>query len=300
MQSASILCYGEIDLDIYLAVSALPSTTHSAYVKNEFDNIGGAAANTAIWLANWGTPVKLVGHELGNDRYGQLVQEQFALYPHLDTQHVMYHQNQQTPRCQCLVTPDGERTFIMHWLDDIKTTPLTSDMLTDIKWLNLDMSGPLEPRLDAARLACTQHVPVLVNDIYSLDHPLLEFVDIIVISAALLRIKQPDANLLEFATMLQKQGNCDVVITDSAQPVTALLKSGKNITYHPPSVTVVDSTGAGDIFKSGLLYGLAQDLPLSEALRWAVAAGAAKVGLAGTTLHLASLSTVEELVNKVH
>lgn len=299
MQSASVLCYGEIDLDSYLAVSVLPSTDRSAYVKNEFDNIGGAAANTAVWLAHWGTPVKLVGHELGDDRYGQLVRDQFALYPYLDTQHIVYHQNQQTPRCQCLVTPDGERTFIMHWLDDIITTPLRSDMLTDIKWLNLDMSGPLAPRLDAARLACTHHVPVLVNDIYSVDHPLLEFVDIIVISAALLRVKQPDSDPIEFAKMLQKQGNCDVIITDASQPVTVLLKSGKRILCYPPSVAVVDSTGAGDIFKAGLLYGLVQGLPISEAVRWAIAGGAAKVGLAGTTLHLASLSTVEELVQKV-
>ena len=296
MQRASVLCYGEIDLDIYLAVSALPALNRAAFVTKEFDNIGGAAANSAIWLANWEVATRIVGTELGEDRSGRLVREQFANYPHLDTQYLNYNPNQLTPRCQCLVTPDGERTFILHWLGDSHTSALTLDMLTGIKWLNLDMSGHLEPRLNAARLAKDNHISVLINDIYSADHPLLAFVDINVISASVARTKRPDVSPLELAELLRKQGDCDVIITDGSQAVTALLRSGDKIICHPPSVTTIDSTGAGDIFKAGLLYGLVNDMPLPQALRWATAAGAAKVGVAGTTLNPSSLKFVEEML----
>ncbi len=299
MQQATILCYGEIDLDIYLAVSELPSTTRSALVTHEFDNIGGAAANTAIWLAKWGLPTRLVGTELGDDTYGGRVREQFSAYPSLDTQYVVYHDDQQTPRCQCLVTPDGERTFILHWLDEIIFTPLTVDMLQGIKWLSLDLSGQLDPRLHAAKLAKAQNVSVLVNDIYTEDHALLPYVDVIVISAAIARIKRPDLSPFELAESLRKRGHCNVIITDRSQPITALLQSGDSIHWQPPTITVVDSTGAGDIFKAGLLYGLVNDMPLSDALKWAVAAGSAKVSVAGTTLNPSPLTIVEDLVAKV-
>lgn len=299
MQQANILCYGEIDLDIYLAVSELPSTTRSAFVTHEFDNIGGAAANTAIWLAKWGLPTRLVGTELGGDSYGDRVREQFSAYPALDTQYLIYHAEQQTPRCQCLVTPDGERTFILHWLDDIIFTPLTIDMLEGIKWMSLDLSGQLEPRLHAAKLAKSQNVSILVNDIYTEDHALLPYVDVIIISAAVARIKRSDVSPIELAESLRTQGNCNVIITDRSQPITAFLQSGGRISWQPPAITVVDSTGAGDIFKAGLLYGLVNDMALSDALKWAVAAGSAKVSVAGTTLNPSALTIVQDLVAKV-
>ena len=45
MTEPRILCYGEIDLDIYLALDRLPTRELSAWVIDEFDNVGGAAAN---------------------------------------------------------------------------------------------------------------------------------------------------------------------------------------------------------------------------------------------------------------
>ena len=59
----------------------------------------------------------------------------------------------------------------------------------------------------------------------------------------------------------------------------------------------VDTTGAGDIFKSGLLYGLLQGLPLAEAARWGAAAGSLMCRVAGTTHTLAPLSAVEALLD---
>ena len=106
---------------------------------------------------------------------------------HLDTRYIACHAGYRTPRCQCLVTPDGERSFIMHWLDELRITDLESPMLQGIEWLNLDMSGPLQPRLRAARLAAERDMPVLINDIYAADHALLPYVDVLVISASIAR-----------------------------------------------------------------------------------------------------------------
>ena len=69
----TILCYGEIDLDIYVALDRLPTMAQSANCSEDFDNVGGAAANSALWLANWAVPTRLAGHDLGDDQAGDRV-----------------------------------------------------------------------------------------------------------------------------------------------------------------------------------------------------------------------------------
>ena len=291
-----ILSYGEIDLDIYLKLNRLPTMERSGSVTDEFENIGGAAANSGIWLANWGVPTRLAGHDLGDDRAGDTTRELLAQHPQLDTRFVACHAGYRTPRCQCLVTPDGERSFIMHWLDEVRITEANAAMLDGVKWLNLDMSGPTPPRLRAAKLARDHGIPTLINDIYQPDHDLLPLVDTLVISAQIVRSRHPAHDPLDLARQLWQDGQRDVILTDAAEPVFILARDGAQSRIQPPAVAAVDTTGAGDTFKSGLLYGLLQGMPLAEAARWGCAAASLMCRLPGTTRHLASVGEVEAML----
>lgn len=292
MTQPRVLCYGEIDLDIYLKLDRLPTLQRAANTRDEFENVGGAAANSAMWLANWGIATRLLGHDLGDDRAGDTARGLLDALENLDTTYIACHAGYRSPRCQCLVTPDGERSFIMHWLDKLRITELESQMLDGIEWLNLDMSGPLEPRLRAARLAVESGIPVLINDIYAADHALLPYVDVLVISAAIARGRMPDGEPLALAQALQEAGDCHIIVTDAAAPVTVLLRGGERHQIQPPEVDVIDTTGAGDTFKAGLLYGLLRDLPLPEASRWGCGAASLMCRFPGTTRHLAHLDAV--------
>ena len=293
----TILCYGEIDLDIYVALDHLPTLAKSATCSQDFENVGGAAANSALWLANWGLPTRLAGHDLGDDRAGDAVRAVFATQPQLDTRFIACHAGYRTPRCQCLVTPDGERSFIMHWPPELRMTAPAPAMLEGVSWVNLDMSGPLPIRLKMAELAAQRNIPVLVNDIYSADNPLLPLIDVLVISAAIARNRLPGKEPAELARELQRSGSFDVVITDASAELTVIARDGDRYIITPPQVNAVDTTGAGDIFKSGLLYGLLQGLPLAQAARWGAAAGGLMCQLAGTTHTLAPLSAVAALLD---
>ena len=296
MNNPRILSYGEIDLDIYLALDRLPTLEKSAWTRDEFENVGGAAANSALWLANWGIETRLAGHDVGADAPGEAVLAVLAQHETLDSRYVAVHEGYRTPRCQCLVTPDGERSFISHWLDDMRMTAVSEAMLDGIAWINLDMSGPLPPRLHAAQLAAQLGIPVLINDIYRADHPVLPLVDVLVMSAAVSRAKAPDIAPVELAVELGGIGDCDVIVTDGAEPVTIVMRSGARHTVQPPQVSALDTTGGGDIFKSGLLYGLLQGLPLEEAARWGAAAGSLCCTYAGTTQTLGALADVRALL----
>lgn len=293
----AILCYGEIDLDIYVALDRLPTLEKSATCSEDFENVGGAAANSALWLANWGLPTRLAGHDLGDDRAGDAVREVLAAQEQLDTRFIARHAEYRTPRCQCLVTPDGERSFITHWPRELLMTPPAPEMLYGVKWVNLDMSGPLPLRLEMARMAKRLGAPVLINDIYNADNPLLPLIDILVISAAIARNRLPDRQATELAQELQDAGDFDVVITDAGATLTVITRAGERHRIMPPPVNPVDATGAGDIFKSGLLFGLLQGLPVAEAARWGAAAGSLMCQVTGTTHTLAPISAVEALLD---
>jgi 6-phosphofructokinase 2 len=64
-----------------------------------------------------------------------------------------------------------------------------------------------------------------------------------------------------------------------------------------PQITPVSTVGAGDSFMGGLVHALSRDLPLAEALRWAVAAGSAALMAPGT--QLCRLSDVQALLPRI-
>ena len=70
-------------------------------------------------------------------------------------------------------------------------------------------------------------------------------------------------------------------------------------TIDPPSVAAVDATGAGDAFRSGLLYGLSRGLDLPRSLCWAVAAGSLKVRNLGAATTLPEFKEIEALANSL-
>ena len=172
-------------------------------------------------------------------------------------------------------------------------------MLDGVRWLNLDMSGPTPLRLRAAQMAAERGIPVLINDVYQTDHPLLPYVDVLVLSAAVIRGKYAGTDPLALALALLDASDCDIVLTDAGDDITLLLRDGQRMTIGPPAVEAVDTTGAGDIFKSGLLYGLLRELPLPEAAKWGAAAGSLICQYAGTTQTLAPLSAVEALIDSI-
>ena len=134
MQTSEVLCYGEIGIDNIIQTDGLPSPENAVFPTSDSYHGGGAASNTAVWLANLGVKVKLTGNAIGHDPYGELILEGLRRQPNIDLSLVEQRAGVTTPFTRALVTPDGERSFVIFWYPQAPKVPLSKEMLEGIKY----------------------------------------------------------------------------------------------------------------------------------------------------------------------
>jgi sugar/nucleoside kinase (ribokinase family) len=298
MNSCDIFCYGEIGVDNIIQTDGLPSPENAVFPKSDSYHTGGAASNTAVWLAALGVNVKLSGNVVGRDDYGDMIIEKLRRYSTIDQSLVEQREGVTTPFTRAIVTPDGERSFLIFWYPQAPKIPLTKEMLAGARYLALDLYGGPE-RLAAAQLAFEAGLSTAIGDVIWPDHPALPFTSIATNSSPFIRQNFPGVDVRQHARRLQSISKGVVITTDGPRKVHAIDAQGHGFTIEPPVVTAVDATGAGDAFRAGLLYGLSCGLDLQRSLCWAVAAGSLKVKSLGAATTLPEFKDIETIANSL-
>ncbi|HSK86893.1 MAG TPA: carbohydrate kinase family protein [Anaerolineales bacterium] len=296
METCEVLCYGEIGVDNIIQADGLPSPENAIFPTSDSYHGGGAASNTAVWLAALDVKVKLTGNAIGHDAYGSLVMEGLRKHSNIDLSLVKQVDGVTTPFTRAIVTPDGERSFLIFWYPQAPKIQLSKEMLNGVRYLALDLYGGPE-RLDIARLAFESGVSTAIGDVIWPEHPALPFTRIATNSGPYIRQHFPGVDLRQHARRLQSISKGIVITTDGPGLVHALDPQGNGFTIQPPDVTAVDATGAGDAFRAGLLYGLLRGFELPRSLCWAVAAGSLKVKNLGAATTLPDVEEIEALAN---
>ena len=293
-----VFCYGEIGIDNIIQADGLPSPENAVFPTSDSYHGGGAAANTAVWLATLGVKVKLSGNVIGHDSYGEMILERLRKHALIDLSLVVQGGEVITPFTRAIVTPDGERSFLIFWYPQAPKVQLTKEMLQGIKYLALDLYGGPE-RLETARLAFEAGVSTAIGDIIWPDHPALPFTSIATNSGAYIRQHFPDVDIRQHARALQSISKGIIITTDGPRAVHVLDEQGKGFMVQPPAVTAVDATGAGDAFRAGLLYGLLGGFNLPRSVCWGIAAGSLKVQNLGAATTLPTIDEIETIANSL-
>lgn len=296
MGTCEVLCYGEIGIDNIIQADGLPSPENAVFPRSDSYHGGGAAANTAVWLAALGVKVKLTGNVIGHDLHGQMILENIRKHPNIDLSLVEQRDGVSTPFTRAIVTPDGERSFLIFWYPQAPKIALTKGMLDGAKYLALDLYGGPE-RLAAAKLAFESGVATAIGDVIWHDHPVLPYTSIATNSAPYISQTFPGVDVRQHARKLQSISKGIVVTTNGPSTVHAIDAQGNGFLIDPPKVDAVDATGAGDAFRSGLLFGLSRGYDLPRSLCWAVACGSFKVKNIGAATTLPDFKEIEALAN---
>ena len=232
--------------------------------------LGGGGANTAIPLHHAGHEVALIA-PIGADAVGEWLLAKVQGIG-LDSATISRIRGEST-RSLVLIDPEGERTIVnLTRCRDAATSERLSAVEADAVYVRT-REGDLAPvlRERATRALVVAHVPPLEDG----GRP----ANVLVGSASDL-----PAEFLADPWSAGRRIAGDplqwVVVTRGARGASA--HSAEEILHSPAErVTVLDSTAAGDVFAAGLVHALVGGKPMAEALRTAVAWGAAAVQCAG-------------------
>lgn len=268
-----VLCYGTISVENVTRVSNMPTPRRDATATTEHDLLGGEALTVGVPLANWGLRVAVVGNFIGADRKAELILGQLASYPRLDARYIIQHHTLDTPFSRVFVTPDGERSRIAYWYDQTPKDELLPSVMARARLLSVDAYGKSE-RDRAAQVAHSLGRPVVSADAIWPQYQLASLSNVIVISSAWLQSNFPGVYEYDHALELQSRGAGAVIITDGPKAVLVVRADGSPFGVEPYEVKrVVATSGAGDIFKAGIIYAwLQEDWPLEQKVKFACAA----------------------------
>ncbi len=244
---SDILCYGSICADLYIWLPYWPQPGHGLHALNSCWMAGGNALNEARALIRLGVQPLLYGDLLGYDPAGDLIATELTTLGLMT--HIERRADVATPVCHILITPDGERTIIALRQQTAAAPPPPAQLaMTQI----VSVSRYGLHTTDVVLLARRLNRFVVVGDVADPTHPLAQAADVIVTSADLL-----GADPLHQATMLQQVRGAPIFLTAGAQAARVLV-SGKWHAVTPVSTVVTNTTGAGDVFRAGVVYGIWQ------------------------------------------
>lgn len=256
---------------------------------------GGSAGNTVAGVASLGGRAAFIG-KVANDDLGALYRRDM----HETGVHFATHplpEGAPTARSMIFITPDGERTMNtylgacqMLGPGDIDETVVAAAAITYLEGYLWDPPHAKEAFRHAARVAhkAGRKVALTLSDAFCVDRFRAEFKDLIR-SRTIDILFANDLELKSLYTTSSLEAAIDAVRADGALSAVTVGSDGA-IVVTPDAITavpatpvseVVDLTGAGDLFASGFLYGMARGMALAEAARLGTLAAAEVIGHIG-------------------
>ena len=248
-----------------------------AIVPRIYDSIvntepGGSGANTMIGLAQLGGKACYTSH-VGEDEHGELYRSGLAakgVKPNLGSE------PGNTGICLVLITPDAQRTMLTYLgrARDLVKSDINVDDLRNSKYIYItgylwDTENQKEAVLYAMREANAAGVKVALSlsDPFCVSRHKEDFKRIISDHVSLLFGNYAEAQELTDTdnprdAVRELARHCDVAVV-TLDDKGSLIQQGDQLIEIPVyKVTPVDTTGAGDMYAAGLLYGLTQGLSL--------------------------------------
>lgn len=264
---------------------------------------GGSAANTLAALAAWGVPARLIGMT-GNDDDGVFCRQSFAVCGG-DISALKVHNTLATGRCISFVTPDSERT--MRTFSGASTAMLPSDLsendMADVDFLLFEGYLLYDEALSAHIMETASRLGIPVG----IDLASFELVGKLreKLIPYLKQCRIIFANREE-AVALTGQGRdeelLDALCGYAPEAVLKLGRQGALIrmngsTWQIPAELVenpLDTTGAGDLWQAGFLYGYLRNDPPELCGRFAAATAARLVQVPGARLDAETLDELKQ------
>ena len=292
---ADIIGLGQVTVDEIYILQFIPKIDEVVFVKKRVKQQGGMVTTALKTISRLGGSVEFIGG-IGDDDNGKYVLDVFR-DGNIDIKQVEIFKNQATAYSVILVDKKtGKRTIINNPGVQKADLKLKIPDITGAKIIHLDGSW-FETAVESARLAREKGITISIDlspsNYDSKVFELIKLCNYIIVPWKFAKYHTMKATALMAGRKLLEYGP-DVVIITKGQNGSLLISEDKEFEIPAFQVSVKDTTGAGDSFHGGFLFGLTKNYNLKEAVIFASAVAAlncTKIGGQG------GLPTFQEVKN---
>jgi sugar/nucleoside kinase (ribokinase family) len=235
---------------------------------------GGSAANTAAGVASFGGKAAYIGR-VADDTFGKVFAHDLrSAGVHFESPFAVT--GSPTGRCLVIVTPDAQRTMCTYLgagaeLDEsyIDEALVESSAVTYLEGYIWDPPAAKEAVRRAASIAhrADRRVALTLSDPFCVGRHRDEFRELVENDVDILFANEHEITMLyevdTFDEALQHaRGHCEIAALTRGPHGSVIVAGDSMHVIDPCPVEVVDTTGAGDAYAAGFLYGLTHGLPL--------------------------------------
>lgn len=246
-------------------------------VNSRTEMSGGSAANTAYGLASLGGKAGFIG-KISADRLGD------SFSHDLDSVGVKFFpgvtcETEDTGRCLIVVTPDGNRTMntflgAASLLDaaDISKTAVQSAAVVFLEGYLFDKDAAKEAFRIAAEYAhaAGRKVALTLSDSFCVDRHRADFLSLVKNDIDILFSNEDELKALYQVDSIndglhQLRDNCEFAAVTRNEHGSVVIDGDEVVIIDAePVESVVDATGAGDMYAAGFIYGFVRGKPIEQ------------------------------------
>lgn len=256
-----VVAIGAALVDMVALIEKFPEIDEEVFVPKLELMGGGSAANFAIACARLGLKTGFIG-KLGKDAFGNKLIQDFK-DEKVDINGIAF--SSETPTGVCYAAVDKEGNRILYAFSGaaniLQPEDLSKEYLKSFRIMHLASLKNLDPLIKAAELVeeeqtrvCLNPGALIVDQGFKRVEPLLKITDIFIGSQGEVKRLFQTADLSKGLKSLLKYMEI-VVVTQGGEGCLVATQDGA-IQIPAEQVKVVDTTGAGDSFSAGFIYGL--------------------------------------------
>ena len=237
------------------------------YIKNPSIISGGSAANTAVGFKSFGGTCSFIG-QIGNDKFGDLFSKDLnnsgVLFQDKDLQIT-----EKTSKSIVLVTPDAERsmnTFLgasnKFNINSFDEKFIINSSMIYIEGYLFDQPEAKEAIYYCCNLAKSQNkkVALSLSDLFCVDRHRIDFLNLIENYVDIIFANEHEIKSLYQSELIQSinniKNNVDFGAITLGSKGSIVFENKAEYSIDPIFIEeLVDTTGAGDLFAAGFLFG---------------------------------------------
>ena len=304
---------GTILVDKLCHISAYPDKGELTQIKSLSKAVGGLVPNVGVDLKTIDKSLTVYAcGKIGKDEDGDFVKSEFARYG-LNTDGIITHETEKTSFTDVMSVIGGERTFFTYagasadyGESDLDFDVINAEMLHLGYFLLLekvDNGDGLKILKKAKERGIKTSIDLVSenSDRYSLVTPCLGYTDNLIVneieSGKLAGIAPEKENIRRIAETLKSKGVKERVIIHLPEFGACLSDSGYTEipSFDLPKGYIKGSTGAGDAFCAGALYGIYKGFSDKEILEFASMSAAVSLRAADAVSGMTDYNSIRKL-----